>query len=253
MRPMEPPQTRIIVGFDPPWVVTGLLFIPYLVWGVYLLRQRLDERSDTLPLVEALTLAAVAVFLGLQIHMLRVWMQHTPVQLVLSIIALAVSAVALYGHVAVSLVAHLFVEMMLPSGRHDASEPRYGDAESLERTGDFAGAARAYQAIGAAFPREPRPPLRAGDNLAKLGRYEEAAAEFERANRLLTQPEQSLRVTLRLVEIYTNRLQRPESAQRVLAYYVARHPNAERIDVVRQRLDRLRGDGTDSDVALLPD
>ena len=90
------------------------------------------------------------------------------------------------------------------------------------------------------FPGDQTSVLRAGDNLMKIGRAEEAVVYFERGLGLLRSPEQSLPLVNRLAEAYAKKLGRPEDAIRVLGAFVERFPGAEHTEAVQRRLERLR-------------
>jgi len=237
--PLEDPSSPALVGFDPPWIVAGLLLIPYLVWGVYLLRLRLAEHVEIKPTVEIATVVAVIAYLGFQYFLLKTWLAPTPWKLLLATTALAISGAALYGHVVISLGSLLLVEMVMPAEVSAPQQPRYGAAEACERGGDFEGAAREYVAILRMFPKDATSALRAGDNLMKLDRFEEAVQHFEQGLALLESEERSLPVTNRLVEIYIRNLEQPEEARRVLGSFLDRFPQSERAEAVRARLQRI--------------
>lgn len=241
---------KTLVGFDPLWIVAGLLFIPYLVWGVYLLRQQLDDHIEIRPAVKVLTLVGVIFFFALQYMLLKVWLGPTPWKLILAVLGLLISAVALYGHLLISLGSYLLTDLILPSGGLDMREPRYGGAEARERVGDFEGALREYLTIARMFPKDPVSVLRAGDNLVKLDRPEEAVKCFERGLALLHSAEKSLPVVNRVVELYMRELHRPDKAIEVLDAFVEKYPDFERVESIRLRIAQIQkteGDVTDSD------
>lgn len=231
---------RNLVGFDALWVVAGLLFIPYLVWGVYLLRHHLDEHIEVRPSIQVGTLIAVVVFFSLQYLLLKTWLGPTPWKLMLAVAGLVISAVALYGHLIISLGSHLLVDMVFPTGGLDMREPRYGAAEACERMGDFEGAVREYTAIARMFPKDPTSVLRAADNLVKLGKEEDSLPYFEQGLDLLDSPESCLPVANRIVEIYIRALHQPEQAEAVLESFLRRFPDSERAESVRNRLAQMR-------------
>ena len=229
------------VGFDPLWVVSGLLFIPYLVWGVVLLRQHLGDRQDLNPMIEIGTLTALLVFYVLQYLLIRSWLSPTPLKFLVAMAGLFVSGVALYGHLVTSLASRFVVELVMPAGTFHLHEPRYGPGEACERIGNYEGAVREYLAVSRMFPRDPISPLRAADNFIKLGNPATAVHQFERALKNMNSSDKSLAVTLRLAEIYARDLNRPEDATRVLEDYLRRFPSSEQADSVRARLERLTG------------
>jgi tetratricopeptide (TPR) repeat protein len=235
--PVEP------VGFDITWVISGLLFIPYLVWGVHLLRVQMSENREVPPHIAAFTLIAVAVFFFFQYFLMSMWMGPTPLKLVVSLIALFVSGAALYGHLIIGLLSSGLVDMMMPSDDRRDEVPSYGPAEALELNGDFEGAVREYRVVAQMFPKDATAVLRIGDNLLKLGRAEEAVPYLEDGMGLLSAPDRALSVAYRLTDIYLRTLERPEEARRVLREYLEMFPESERADSVRNRLDKIAGQG----------
>jgi tetratricopeptide (TPR) repeat protein len=227
------------VGFDGWWILSGLLLIPYLVCGVWLLRLRFRDRIDIGRRYEALTAGALLLFFAFEVGILKAWLSPRPAQLILAAIGLFSSAIALYGHVAISLASRLVVDIVMPGPLDHSNEPQYGAAEGFEQQGDYQEAANEYRALARMFPKESKATLRVADNLMKLRQFDEAAEWFERGLALLSTPEQSLPITNRLFEIYHRALERPEEARAVLDNFLKRFPNSEYAGSVRKRLHRL--------------
>jgi tetratricopeptide (TPR) repeat protein len=226
---------------DLAWILSAVLFVPYLGWGVYLLHKQLDENIEVSPAVEAVTLAAVGVFLLFQYHLMWVWLDASAWKFIPAVLGLIASAVVLYGHTAVRLGSALLVNAFMPSAERRTHEPEYASAEAQESHGDFDAAAETYQTVAALHPKDPTAAIRAGDTLMKAGRVEEAAGAFAHSLTLIDSPERSLPVTFRLADIYYRSLQEPEKARAVLESYLRRFPDAERAEAVRCRLDRMNG------------
>ncbi|HIJ66357.1 MAG TPA: hypothetical protein HPP77_10450 [Candidatus Hydrogenedentes bacterium] len=220
-------------------VFSGLLFIPYIGWGVYTLRLRYRYHEDLPFALEGITVVAVIIFCVFEVQFMSAWMETNEVPFLFAILGLVVSGAALYGHMIVSMASQLLVDMVMPDDQRLANEPYYGPAEALERQGDYEGAAREYMVIARVFPKTPTAAIRAGDNLMKLGRPAEATPWFERALRYLDSPQHSLRIANRLFEVYYRDLEQPQEARRVLQNYLSKFPNAEYSDSVRRRLEDL--------------
>lgn len=233
-------QTGLIEQLGLAWILSGLLLIPYLCWGVYLLRLRFFTRADFGVTLEALTLVGLLIFYYIEFKFLHMWLSRSPLKMIFAVMGLGMSGLALYGHLMISLVSHLLVDAVMPSGGPTDHEPRYGAAEALEEQGDYEGAVREYVAIAGMFPKASRAALRAADNLAKLGRMAEAVTWFERGLKCITTAEESLPVLNRVVEVYSRDLDRPEAAARALEDYVRKYPQGIYTDSVRQRLARMR-------------
>lgn len=217
--------------------VSAALLVPYLGWGIFVLRQRLRHESELNHLLELATLAGLAVFYVVEITLLKTVMAQTPILFFFSMLGLVVSSAALYGPMLISLISDVFVESVMPVGLTPAHEPKYGAAEALERQGDYIGAAKEYMIIARVFPKDPTATLRTGDNLVKIGRLEDAALWFERGLELLDSPQKSLLVTNRLYDLYFRHLNQPDRAREILQGYLAEYPDAEQAEYVRQRLE----------------
>lgn len=229
-----------MVGFDLTWVLAGLLLIPYLVWGVYLLTQRLVHDVELDRAVETFTVVFLTFFYVFEFTLMKAWLENSPVKLVFAVLALTVSGFALYGPMLVSFAAHLMVDLLLPTGRYHSDTPRYGNAEGFELRGDYEGAAREYIAIARQFPKEVRAPLAAADNLAKIGQPEAAAPWFEAALELIEDSDEALKVANRLVEIYDTQLGLHVEAREVLEEYLQRFPASNYAESVQRRIDRMK-------------
>lgn len=232
------------VGFDISWVIAGFLLIPYLILGVYALRQRFQLHAEFPPMFEALTLGALALFYVFQYYLLRDWLENNPVSLYLALIGLFISGLALYGHMAVSLVTYFIMETISPQAPQ-IHEPNYHAAEALEEKGDFEGAAREYRVVAQMFPKDPKAAILAADNLVKISEYTEAAAWFERGLDCFSTDAQALPTVYRLVDLYLRQLDRPRAACEVLAEFLQRFPNSPHAGPVGNRLKRLSEQSTE--------
>ena len=228
-----------MVGFDLAWVLSGLFLIPYLLWGIYLLRQRLAHDVDLDRTVETFTIVFLVIFFIFEFTLIRIWLENDIVSLVFATLGLVISGFALYGPLVMSFGSHLLIDILMPTGRYNPSAPRYGAAEGFELRGDFEGAAREFIAIARKFPKETRAALRAADNLMLIGRPEVAAPWFEAALESLKDPEEALSVVNRLSDIYCEQLKQPDEAREVLEEYLDRFPASGYADSVRRRIERM--------------
>lgn len=228
----------MVVGFDAPWILSGILFIPYLIWGVYTLQLRL-ARHHELPLnVQLITLGCVVLFYIFEYVLLKSWLGHTPLLFVLAMFALFLSGMALYGHILLAMGSGAFLDVMAP-GQKEVREPNYSAGEAREQNGDYEGAIREYLAVARQFPQDSKAALRVADNYMKLERHKEAAPWFEKGLAGTNGAHQSLPVTNRLYELYRYRLHKEEEAKRVLEMYLKKYPVSEYAPSVQARLDRL--------------
>ena len=224
-------------------ILSGLMVIPFFGWGIYTLRLRFRYHEDIHMAVEAVTLAAVAIFYAIEIYLLREYIGRFQVFYVFAVLGLVVSGSALYGPMGASLLSQLVVDTIAPGERSKTQEPRFAPAEALERENDYEGALREYMVIARIFPREPALHVRIADAYMMLSKPEEAVQWFERALRYIESPEKSLQVTNRLCEIYSRQLGRREEAGRLLEAYLEKYPEGEYAASVRERLKRLEARG----------
>lgn len=235
-----------MVGFDLTWILSGILLIPYLVWGIYLLRQRLLYNIELDRAIETFTVVFLILFFFFELTLMRMWLAGSPIKLVFAVLGLFVSALALYGPLMISFGSHLLIDLLMPTGRHDSSVPLYGAAEGFEERGDYEGAAREYMVLARKFPKDLRASLRAADNLAKLDMFEDAAPWFETAFSLAKTDEDALPIVNRLTDIYARRLEQPDDASEVLKEFLERFPQSAYAGSVKDRLNRFRQGPRDS-------
>ena len=222
------------------WVLSGLLLIPYLTWGIYLLRQRLVYDVELDRAVETFTVAALVFFFIFEFSLLNVWLANSPIKMVFSTLGLVASGFALYGPLLLSFGSHLLVDLIMPQERFDPNVPQYGSAAGCELRGDFAEAAEEYAAIARMFPRDDHAPLRAADNYMKMAEVEKAIPFFKQGMRNVRNASEALRIANRLCEIYHRQLGQTEEAKEVLATFLDRFPDCEYAHSVQLRIERLQ-------------
>jgi len=230
-----------LTTFNLAWVVSGVLLIPYLTWGIFLLRQRLVYKVELDRAVETFTLAALIFFFIFEFSLLKMYLANNPIKLVFSTMGLVASGLALYGPLLVSFGSHFVIDLIMPTAHFDPNVPQYGVAAGCELRGDFEAAAREYATIARMFPRDAHANLRAADNFMKADNVELALPHFVQGLRSLASSSEALRVSNRLSEIYQRRLNEPQKAKEVLQSYLERFPNAEYADSVRSRIARIDG------------
>jgi tetratricopeptide (TPR) repeat protein len=231
-----------MVGFDFAWVLSGLFLIPYLLWGIYLLQQRLARDVELDRTVETFTIVFLVIFFIFEFTLIKMWLQKDVVSLVFATLGLGISAFALYGPLLMSFGSHLLIDILMPTGRYNPSIPRYGAAEGFELRGDFEGAAQEFIEIARKFPKESRAALRAADNLMKIGQPEVAARWFEAALEQISDPDEALTVANRLSDIYGAELGQGEEAREVLEEYLERFPASSYAESVHRRIERMAGE-----------
>lgn len=225
--------------FDLAWIVSGLLLIPYFLWGIYLLRQRLVYHVELDRAIETFTIACLFFFFVFEFTLLKAWLGNSQLKLIFASMGLVASALALYGPLVVSFSSHLVVDLVMPARVYTNHVPQYGVAESCELRGDYEAAAREFAAVARMFPRETKAALRAGENLMKLDRPADAVQWLELALRSLETDEECLPVVNRLFEIYRNKLDRPDDARRMLDEFLDDFPTSDYAPSVKERIASL--------------
>ncbi len=210
------------------WFTTFLaeiIMVPYIGWGIHVLRRRYHHHEDLSLAFEAGTMLGVGVLFILEASLLRVWGTHQPLVYLFALLGLCMATIALYGHVAVSLASRLLVDMVLESDDGDSGQPRFGPAESLERQKDYQGALQEYMVLARVYPGNPTVLCRVGENMVRLERYAEAVPWFERALPLLDRPNRAGAVATRLAGILHRHLDCEDEAREVLNAFIARFPD----------------------------
>ncbi|MFP4499796.1 MAG: tetratricopeptide repeat protein [Candidatus Hydrogenedentota bacterium] len=220
-------------------IVELLLLIPYVGWGVYMLRRRFRHHDDIPPGVEAATLAGVVVFFLFEIPMMRAWLFEDPLLMIFAVLGLFVSGTALYGHMAVSLVSWLLVDFVMPGEQTSPDKPRMGPAEALERYGDYEGALEGYRVLARIYPRNPELSMRIAENLVRLDRGEEACTWMQRAVRQANGPAETFQFVARCCELYDCKLGMPGHACEVLQQFIADYPDTDETELALERMTRL--------------
>lgn len=216
--------------------LTQLLLLPYFGWGIYNLRRRYRFHDDVSPTVEASTLVCVTIYLYVQIAVLEFWMEQALVYLIFSVLGLFVSAAALYGHMAISLLGWVIVDFMLPYPSVNADHPRMGPQEALERQKDYQGALEGYLVLARIYPRNIEVSLRIAGCLLWLDRAEEAPGWLERALKNCANAGEALPIVNRLCEVYERVLKTPAKARETLEDFLGRYPEAAEASEVREHL-----------------
>lgn len=215
------------------------LFIPFMAWGIYLLRLKIVLHEEIPPLVEGATLGALFLFYILEFFLMGSWAHETAILQLFTSLGLAVAGAALYGPMLVSLTAHVLVDTVLPVDKVDPSKPRLGPAEALERQGDHQGALHEYLVLVRIYPKNVSVTLRVAEAYMNLDRPPDAVTWFERALQFLSAEEASLQITNRLAQLYANQLDSPQDAARILQAHLEKFPDTEYIQSLQRRISHL--------------
>ncbi len=204
--------------------IITVLLIPYVGWGIYLLRMRFHYREELPPLLEAVTLVAVGVALAIEIYFLNMWLQESVLQLVFAVLGLVTSAMALYGHLLISLLSRAIVGMMAPQEHIASDRPRLGPVEALERAGELDAALNEYRVLARIYPHDPSLPWRIAELLTQLSRETEALPWYERAMRRAHGAKAVARVVHRYCDVLLHKVQQPHLAADALTTFCERFP-----------------------------
>jgi tetratricopeptide (TPR) repeat protein len=216
-----------------------LLLIPFVALGVHALRRRFVSRDEWGLAKQAAVLIYVLLTAAFEIQAMSDELVETPVYLIFASLGMLVASMALYGHVAVSFLSRLLVDLFLPGGDKAASEPRFGAAEALERLGDYQGALNEYFVLARVFPGRPDVMARIGTALEALKSYQEAVQWFGRALEAQRRPREAAALLGRLADLLEHRQERPDLAAHACQGYLARFPDSPDSDAVKARWKRL--------------
>jgi len=223
-------------------------------WGIYNLRRRFRFHDETHPLIETATLVLVFAYLAVEIRVLETWFERAPGYVIFAVLGLVVSAAALYGHMAVSLLSWLIVDFMMPGHQGNPEHPRMGPEEALEREKDYAGALDGYLVLARIYPRNTEIPMRIVSNLLRLDRAREAPSWLERALACCADDDAAAGIVTRLCEVYEHHLDDPGRARAALDAFLEGNPRVKDRDALRERLDRIGAQGArvERRVTLMP-
>lgn len=217
------------------------LFVPFVGWGIYILRVQLVHHEELAPVARWVTLGGVLAFFLIELGVLRIWLGSNTVEYFISALGLILSATALYGHLFISVASQLVVDLIHPS--HDISDeelrPDFSAAEALEEVGDYDGALSEYLVMARIFPADADPVLRVAEVYLRLEDHANGTKFLEKGLNRIDSPERAMRVTNRLFGIYKQELGKPEESRRVLNDFLDRFPGSEYSETVQSRLDRL--------------
>ncbi len=216
-------HTLSLMALDITTLATITLFVAVGVWSLYTRFQRQEEWSLR---VQIIVLMAVGLFYLVEATMLRIVLRDNVIHFIFALLGLLVAGLALYGHILVSVVSRLLVELLIPDNPANAATPRLGPAEALERQQDWEGALNEYYVLARIYPDNPLLYIRVANNLIRLNRDAEAVAWFERAITCMDLPENNLAVVRRLCDTLES-LDQPEKAHEALRAFAERFAGHE--------------------------
>ena len=219
-------------------ILAGIMMVPFFAWGIYSLQRRFRYRDEGSLLVEAVTIFLLILFFAFEIAQLRASLYHLRGWYLFTVLGLLVSGFALYGHMVVSLLSRLIVDVVVPHNAGTADRPRLGPVEILERQGDYEDALREYQVLARMYPRYAVIHCRIADNLLRLDRPGEAAGWLETALKYLPD-DRGLPVIHRLCELYERNLGQYDDARQVLRAFIHRNPGSAHAEALETRLDQI--------------
>lgn len=215
-----------------------VLVFPFFGWAIFLLRRRFQFHEENSLVLEILTVAGLALFLWIELTILKYALDDQILLYLAAILALSVSTFALYAHVLISLASRILVDMVSPRGETAAYQPRFGPVDALEREEDYEGALQEYLVLARIYPRNFEVLSRTGRVQEILDRPEEAVAWYLRARKRATRAEEALLAVNHLCTLYDNQLGQPEEADHQLAMFIQDFPDAFDRDIVVERLER---------------
>lgn len=215
------------------------LLLPFVSWGIYILRLQLTYREELETTAKWMTVAGVVIFFIIELNLLRVSLGTNSIDYFMTTLALILSTAALYGHLFVSIASQMAVDIIHPPQDHEPDTPDFAPAEALEEVGDYEGALNEYLVIARIFPKDPDPILKIADTYLLLDDLEQAIHFFEKGLAAVAAPDRAMRIANRLSAIYNRQLHKPEEAKRVLNDFLDRFPDSEHADNIHSRLKKM--------------
>lgn len=227
------------------YISGGVLLALFLGFGIWSLHERFHRQEEWGVRRQLLLLAAVIVFCSLEILTLRELMRDDVVLFIFSLLGMLVAGMALYGHLAVSLLSRLMVELILPDHPVGSDRPRLGPAENLEKQGNWQGALHEYFILAHMYPGHPEILSRITHNLIRQKRYVEGLYWFERLVKHAKRADEAAALLKEFIAVFT-REEDLFSLRNVMALFLQRFPRETEI---LKELDAMAGDGA---ARLLP-
>jgi len=223
--------------------VAMALLVPYFGWGIYALRLKYRFHEELSLGIEACTLLGLAVFYAVEIALLRETLAGNLPFYAFALLGLFASGAALYGHMAISFLSRIVVEILVPG--HDAApdRPRLGPAEALESQHDYDGALQEYLVVARIFPKDALVAMRVGGALMALERPQEAAGWYSRALQCADTEERAVGAVNRLIEVHGRRLGAAQEARTAVAELVKRWPGCKEAKALEEAVEQLATGG----------
>lgn len=208
------------------YLATGTALFAFVFFGVWSLRQRFRRYEEWAVRTQAVVLLAVFAFYTVEIKALHLLLVGEPVYFIFSLLGLLVAGLALYGHILVSLLSRLMVEMVLPDNPEKYHVPRLGPAEFLEHEQDWEGALNEYYVLARVYPGNALVYGRIANNLLRLERPAEAVKWLEKSLEASAKPKDALVVLRRLWDTCSELDEHQKAKEAVLAF-TRRFPDFE--------------------------
>lgn len=208
------------------YLATGTAMAAFVCFGVWSLQQRFLKYEEWAIRTQALILFMVLLFYILEITALRLLLVKEPVYFLFSLLGLLAAGFALYGHILVSLLSRMLVELVVPNNPGKRDVPRLGPAEILEHAEDWEGALNEYYVLAQIYPGNPLIYGRIARNLMKLERPGEAVKWLERSLKHTDRPEDALVLLRRLWDTYLS-LGDHARAREAVYEFIHRFPDFE--------------------------
>lgn len=219
-------------------IVGIALLVPFFGWAIYLLRRRFQYYEENSLALEVITAGALAIFLWIEVTILRYFLDGQMLLYLAAILGLSVSTFALYAHVLISLASRIVVDMVSPRGETAAYQPRFGPVDALEREEDYEGALQEYLVLARIYPRNFEVLSRTGRVQEILEQPEEAVVWYLRARKRASRADEALLAVNHLCALYDGKLARPELADEQLALFIQDYPDSPDREIVVERLER---------------
>lgn len=218
------------------YVSGGVILTLFLGFGIWSLHVRFHLQQEWSVRRQIAVLGVVLLFFGYEIIMVRQLIRDDIALFIFTLLGLLVAGMALYGHLAVSLLSRILVELILPDYPGISSTPQLGHAVRLEKQGDWEGALQEYFVLVHIHPGNPAVLARITANLICQKRYTEASHWFDRLVTYAEHPDDARALLEQMAAAFTDEKDQPLLRNGMLRF-LQRFPQQTEIKAQLAHLD----------------
>lgn len=186
------------------YVTGGVILALFLGVGIWSLHVRFHLQQEWSVRRQLVVLGMVLLFFGYEIITVQQLIQDDIALFIFTLLGLLVAGMALYGHLVVSLLSRILVELILPDHPGISTAPQLEHAAQLEKQGDWEGALKEYFVLVHIYPGNPAVLSRITANLICQKRYTEASHWFDRLVTYAERPDEARALLEQMAAAFTD-------------------------------------------------